>query len=167
MKWKLLWPVLTFSAAIIVALIYDGLRSIAMAGLWSYTLQQFWHGMALFTIMSVGLTPWVKQIRLVSAAALLIFAIAAINRIGIYVSLSFMGFNYWQTPHLMLVPALFLIVTILTAIGVFGWKREILVGTCVIAIALSPIIYSEAKHIELKASNTSLQPTSVLTHLLG
>jgi hypothetical protein len=166
MIWKL-WPALLFTATTIAALIYDGLRSVAMAGLWSYPLQQFWQGMALLTVILLCITPWFKRIQLITAAALTVFAIAAINRTGAWVSLSFMGFSSWQAPHLMLVPFLFFVMTIVTAIGLFGRKKDILIGTCVVAIGLSPVAYSEAKHIALKASNTSLQPTSALTRLLG
>jgi hypothetical protein len=162
-----LWPALLFTAATIAALIYDGLRSVAMAGLWSYSLQQFWQGMAFITVIFLFLTPWVKRIQLVTVVALTMFAIAAINRTGTWVSLSFMGFNPWQAPELILVPFLFFVVTIVTAIGLFEREKEILVGAFVVAIGLSPVFYSEAKHIALNASNTSLQPTSALMRLLG
>lgn len=159
MIWKL-WPALLFSSATIAALIYDGLRSVVMAGLWTYNLQQFWQAMSLLAILCLIACPWVKQLRIVSVAVLAMFAIAAINRTGIYISLSLMGFSYWHVPQLILIPMLFLVVTLTAAIGLLGHKNELVVGVFVIAIGIAPISYSEAKHMSLKASNTSLQPTS-------
>ena len=158
-----IWPAILFTVTAIVAVNIVGYPSLVMAGLWSYGFQNFWQSLLVVVIVALFLSPWVKYVNYLCLVLLGVFAIAAIYRTELYFSWFSMGLGSGVAAKQIILPLVFAAVSIISAIGVFGRRNEILIGVIVVVLGLSPIAYSQAKIIVHEStSNKSLKDRDAL-----